>query len=382
MFNIEKVTSTILVNQPVFTEHIWDQNHDDPNEKTQFLAQLSSLLKEIRSNEKTDFTKALIKYINNTEDNSGSIQLIASIDHLLMEAYDDQCCESERIVQDALFMIYQINLSHPLSKPARRQYDPTITLLKAKIEQKWLQHEFNGIDLEKGIPNDKTFAESLIRVWKNHPASHHPLFDFLENEATEAQLFFFFKSDSALNLIFFDLVAYTLIGAQPETRAIISENLWDEIGHGNAIFTHVNLYKDILSRKGIELPQNHYIDLYDIAALTGYNAFMLGCVNRCHYYKLLGVMAMTEVLDPPQYTKLVKGCMRLGLTDRDVHYYLEHITIDIKHGEDWLYNVINVIADKYPASKKEFYLGSMLRLNTADRYYTHLLKQIQNITEA
>ncbi|MEL1610966.1 hypothetical protein V2W50_20715, partial [Acinetobacter baumannii] len=35
------------------------------------------------------------------------------------------------------------------------------------------------------------------------------------------------------------------------------------------------------------------------------NAFMLGGVNRQHYYKSLGVMAMTELLDPPQYEKLV-----------------------------------------------------------------------------
>ncbi len=48
--------------------------------------------------------------------------------------------------------------------------------------------------------------------------------------------------------------------------------------------------------------------MYNEAGLAGQNAFMLGAVNRSQYYKLLGVMAMTEVLDPPQYMKLVKGC--------------------------------------------------------------------------
>ncbi|PQV78149.1 iron-containing redox enzyme family protein, partial [Cronobacter sakazakii] len=87
-------------------------------------------------------------------------------------------------------------------------------------------------------------------------ASHHPLFEFLEKDASTRQLYYFFKSDSALNLIFFDLVAYTLIGSQPETRGTISENLWDEIGHGDNVFTHVNLYKDVLARQDITLPSN------------------------------------------------------------------------------------------------------------------------------
>ncbi|WP_205408801.1 iron-containing redox enzyme family protein [Vibrio palustris] len=168
------------------------------------------------------------------------------------------------------------------------------------------------------------------------------------------------------------MVAYTLIGSEQSTRGTISENLWDEVGHGDNYFTHVNLYKDVLSRQDIELPNNHYIDMYNEAGLAGHNAFMLGAVNRSQYYKLLGVMAMTEVLDPPQYMKLVKGCYRLGLLTDDVHYYNEHITIDIKHGDDWLYKVINNIVDKNPDSKSEFYQGSLLRLQTAERYYDYL----------
>ena len=49
---------------------------------------------------------------------------------------------------------------------------------------------------------------------------------------------------------------------------------------------------------------------------------------------------MTELLDPPQYEKLVAGCRRIGLSDRDVHYYAEHITVDIGHADGWLNNVI------------------------------------------
>lgn len=333
-------------------------------------------VKSTIENDKYGFTPKLLSFINLPDAHPPESD---SLEKILHEAYEDSCMESQKIIQNALFLIYQTNLAHPLSHAASCQHNETLCRFRDLIEYQWLKHEFR--DTHKIHSDDDKYSQELINLWQNHHASHHEIFDFLENDASPEQLYLFFKSDSALNLIFFDLVAYTLIGAQPETRGTISENLWDEIGHGDNYFTHVNLYKNVLERRNIALPDNHHIDLYGVDALSGHNAFMLGAVNRKHYYKLLGVMAMTEVLDPPQYSKLVKGCLRLGLLDKDVHYYSEHITIDIKHGDDWLYKVIDVIAEKHPESKHEFYLGCILRLNTAKRYYDNLLNEILNLSK-
>ncbi len=78
--------------------------------------------------------------------------------------------------------------------------------------------------------NAGNIVDELRALCQQHPASHHPLFDFLASEASAAQIDYFFKSDSALNLLFFDLVAMGLVGSLPETRAEIAQNLWDEIG--------------------------------------------------------------------------------------------------------------------------------------------------------
>ncbi|EOV8970239.1 iron-containing redox enzyme family protein [Cronobacter turicensis] len=319
------------------------------------------------------FTPILLAWINGDSETPPALNTLHEI---LQRAWHENSAVDEKIAQHALFIIYQSVLSHPLSAPASRQYDPAVLEIKNAIEQQWMEHEFAGLVIPDEVKTARHYGDYLKTVWHAHNASHHPLFEFLEKDASTRQLYYFFKSDSALNLIFFDLVAYTLIGSQPETRGTISENLWDEIGHGDNVFTHVNLYKDVLARQDITLPANHYIDMYGTEALAGHNAFMLGSVNRKHYYKLLGVMAMTEVLDPPQYEKLVNGCLRLGLISRDVKYYTEHITIDIKHGDDWLYNVIDVIAERDPATRKEFYLGSLLRLRTAERYYDQLMQKL------
>ena len=60
---------------------------------------------------------------------------------------------------------------------------------------------------------------------------------FLASSASVTQIDYFFKSDSALNLLFFDLVAMGLVGSLPETRAEIAQNLWDEIGQGSQEIT-------------------------------------------------------------------------------------------------------------------------------------------------
>lgn len=88
-------------------------------------------------------------------------------------------------------------------------------------------------------------------------------------------------------------------------------------------------------------------------------------------------MAMTELLDPPRYQKLVAGCRRIGLMERDMHYYSEHITVDIGHADGWLNNVIVPIGKKYPAALEEVYAGAALRLQTCCGYYDRLLESLQ-----
>lgn len=297
----------------------------------------------------------------------------------LQDAYQKGSTQSMRELQQTLYSLYQPHLAEPLSVLSENQFNPTLLTIRQLIEEQWLKYEEKKYK-EFNIPNNPdTFVTDLRTLWTNHIASHHPLFDFLETEANRQQIFYFFKSDSSLNLLFFDLVAMTLVGSRLETRGEISRNLWDEIGEGSDQFTHVNLYKDLLARTQIGLADDHYGHLLTWQGLTGYNAFMLGSVNRKHYFKAIGVMAMTELLDPPQYEKLVKGCHRIGLTDRDVHYYTEHIEIDIVHADGWLNNVIKPIVKKTPAAIREVYLGSVLRLQTANDYYDHLLVKLQEI---
>lgn len=226
--------------------------------------------------------------------------------------------------------------------------------------------------------NAGNIVDELRALCQQHPASHHPLFDFLASEASAAQIDYFFKSDSALNLLFFDLVAMGLVGSLPETRAEIAQNLWDEIGRGSTEITHVNLYKDLLKRRNIALPDNHFAHLYEWQGLAGYNAFMLGGVNRLHYYKSLGVMAMTSCS--------TRRSMKTGggLSADWAFRARRALLCRTYHGR---YRPCGRLAEqcdcadwqKHPAAMEEVFFGAALRLQTCNDYYDGLLAALQSL---
>ncbi len=307
-------------------------------------------------------------------------KLSAQVAETLKLALTGQNAAARRDMQLALFILYQSHLAEPLSAQSRNQFDPLLIQLRQTLESSWLENEINAAAIPLPDLCVENMVAELTALWSAHPTAHHPLFDFLASEANETQINYFFKSDSALNLLFFDLVAMTLVGSFPETRAEISHNLWDEIGQGSNEFTHVNLYKNLLERRGIALPDDHFTHLYEWQGLAGYNLFMAAGVTRQHYYKLTGMMAMTELLDPSQYEKLVVGCKRNGLSDRDIHYYSEHISVDVAHADGWLNNVIVPVCARHPAAMAEIYNGAILRLQTCQHYYDYLLAKLRSLS--
>lgn len=132
-------------------------------------------------------------------------------------------------IHASLYLLYSLHTCQPENPAAFNQYNPHLTTFRLMIESEWMAF------LTREAPPIQTGGSELIvsnitSLWKNHRASHHPLFDFLETNANRAQMIKFFESDSALNLRFFDLIALSLVGTQDSARAELVQNLWNESG--------------------------------------------------------------------------------------------------------------------------------------------------------
>lgn len=301
---------------------------------------------------------------------------------VLGRAFEERDPDVMKAVHRALFMLYELHVVDGASPRAVNQFNPSLTRVRRCIERSWIEHEKRHLGSDGDDARDgEALTQTLRNLWARHPVASHPLFDFLEKDASLDQIVAFFKSDSALNVRFFDLLLYSMIGSREGVRRELAQNFWDESGRGEGARSHVSLFRNLLNVVGAgNGPDNHAGEL-GWQGLAGYNLFMLACVNRQHYFKLLGIMAMTELLDPSQYEKLARGCRRVGLgRDAELDYYDEHVTIDVIHGEGWLSNVIVPIVNETPTVAGDILLGASLRMATCNDYYDALLARLVAMT--
>ncbi|WP_458365788.1 iron-containing redox enzyme family protein [Burkholderia pseudomallei] len=314
------------------------------------------------------------------DDDRFAARLQARLAALLRRAFGERDGAALADVHRVLFALYDLHVADPAMPAVINQFDPLLTGLRVMIERHWLAAEGQRIGAAPSFESPDALITVLRSAVQAHPAAHHPLFDVLETHATRAQLEGFFRSDTALNVRFFDLIVMAMIGAPPETRQELASNFWDEAGRGDPRHSHVQLFRHLLVDVGITPSGDDFASTLTWQGLRGYNLFMLCALNRQHYFKLLGVMAGTELLDPPQYRKLVAGCRRLGLGPSTTRYYDEHITVDDVHGEGWLENVIRPLAQREPRAMSAIWVGCMLRLASCGDYYDALSQQLSSMT--
>jgi hypothetical protein len=314
------------------------------------------------------------------DDDRFAARLQGRLAALLRRAFGEHDEAALADVHRALFALYDLHVADPAMPAVANQFDPLLTGLRVTIERQWLAAEGQRIGAAPVFASPDGLIAALRHAVQAHPAAHHCLFDMLAAHATRAQLEGFFRSDTALNVRFFDLIVMAMIGSPPETRHELASNFWDEAGRGDPRHGHVQLFRHLLAEVGIAPSDDDFAPQLTWQGLRGYNLFMLCALNRQHYFKLLGVMAATELLDPPQYRKLIAGCRRLGLGPSTTRYYDEHITIDDIHGEGWLENVIRPLTQREPRAMFEVWVGCMLRLASCNDYYDALHRQVSLMT--
>ena len=307
-------------------------------------------------------------------------RLRARLAALLRRAFGEQDEAALAEVHRTLFALYDLHVADPATPAVVNQFDPLLTGLRVTIERHWLAAEGQRIGAAPVFESPDALITALRRTVQAHPTAHHPLFDRLALHATRAQLEGFFRSDTALNVRFFDLIVMAMIGSPPETRPELASNFWDEAGRGDPRHSHVQLFRHLLAEVGITPSGDDFASQLTWQGLRGYNLFMLCALNRQHYFKLLGVMAATELLDPALYRKLIAWCRRLGLGPSSTRYYDEHITVDDVHGEGWLENVIRPLTQREPRAMSAVWAGCMLRLASCGDYYDALSDQLSSMT--
>ncbi|WP_155628156.1 iron-containing redox enzyme family protein [Burkholderia territorii] len=309
-------------------------------------------------------------------------QLLDRIDHI----GSDMLRQDTRAlyeVHEALFVLNEKDVSMPGPNCLRSQFDPTFLAIRSKLES-WAdryERERIPVDIPSGLSADDTLAE-IVTIWKTHSSANHPIFEYVRATASRQAIREYLRSDYLLNIRFYDLVVYSLIGIDERVRFEVAHNLWDEVGQGDPSKTHVQLYRDLLGSEGIDPSTEVLARHLSWQGLAGYNLMMRHGLHRNRYFESLGSLAVTELADPEQYRKFVEGCRRVGIGKNNpagLAYYEEHISIDVIHGDGWLRNVIRPQLQTYPEASPIVLSGVHQRLNTAKDYWDELLDRMRRI---
>lgn len=280
------------------------------------------------------------------------------------------------IAHRSLFHIYEQHVLMPDRAAVRHQFHPLVVTIQHELESRWQEFETARCRLpEKEIPSDPDeYSRYFQEAFQRHPATHHPVYDYLRDEASRDQIIQYFTWDAPLNLRFYDVLVMSMIGTAGAARQELIENLLDETGRGNDSDAHTSLFRETLDYAGCDPSSIDPISALPWQGLAGYNISLNLALHRKYHFRLIGNMAVTEQIDPPNYEKLLRGCDRVGFTDaRKLSYYSMHVVQEIAHGEGWMRHVMLPALARDPEAGREMLVGALLRLNTMTDYYDALL---------
>lgn len=279
-------------------------------------------------------------------------------------------------VHRSLKMLYELHLvPHPIA--SGNQYNPYLTHARQILEYAWMESEDRRSTTDTTvIPTDqREFAIYFQDAVSSHPAANHRLYHFLAEKASLPQFVDFFRSEYPLDVRFFDVVVLSALGTKGLVRREVAGNLWDESGRGLEDKAHTTMYENLMDSLSIDILNDGAQPSWQ--ALAGYNLFLKFGLNRQDYYRYVGCLAATEVIDPANYDRFMNGARRLGLDQfADLGYYEEHIEVDVKHGSGWIDNVMLPILEATEDVPQQFLKGAEMRLNTAGDYYDSLYEKL------
>jgi pyrroloquinoline quinone (PQQ) biosynthesis protein C len=289
-------------------------------------------------------------------------------DEISARAFGDGDPVAELEAQRFLYEVHAHRILPPWSPHWRDYTDPSLVDAHRRVGDAWLarDREVYGAGLEVPTTPDG-FGRWATEVCEKHASGvTHPLFDFLAEKATFEQLRDFLGQETPFDIHFGDLVALLLPGIHGGQKIELAGNFWDEMGNGHLARTHRQLRLDMMARVGI--PAQDYlsnVDGYWVEELRMANMYFQTSSDRSLAPQSIGMLQATELVVPGRLERQIEGWRRVGLTDGEMIYLLEHVTVDVEHAEGWLNHVIAPLAAERPDMLPEVGIGILRRLDCA-----------------
>ena len=193
---------------------------------------------------------------------------------------------------------------------------------------------------------------------RSGPGQSDPLFKWLAERATMAEMRWFLTQEVAGEAGFDDLCALTQVRLPEAAKLEIARNYWDEMGRGNPKGMHGPMLHKLSVQLGLEPTVENTV--WESLALANTMAGL--AANRRYTYHSVGAMGVIEETAPGRAKLVADGLKRLGVPAEDRHYFDLHAVLDIKHSASWNAEAIHPLVEANPELARAIAEGALMRL--------------------
>jgi hypothetical protein len=276
---------------------------------------------------------------------------------------------------------------HRLSLSVARspQADLLLNSICTYMEIEWLNRERERISpLLSGMPDDEEgFVRWFEQLQQNGPGQHHPLFDYLAEQATREELRYFLLQEMGTEAGFDDLISLTQVKTPPSVKLELARNYWDEMGGGELEGMHSELLSRLVG--SFQLSWEDYYEDVHWAPLALSNLMIAFAMKRAYFSQSIGALGVIELTAPERCLRVMEGMKRVKLRDDEYKYYALHSLLDQEHWAGWKMNVMRPLIREYPERMVKMAEGALLRLFAGARcfevYCNHLKLQFDSYSD-
>ena len=214
------------------------------------------------------------------------------------------------------------------------------------------------------VPTDAVgFAAWFEALKETGPGQGDPLFPWLAEHATAADLCWFLRQEMAGEAGFDDLVALSQLKLPPRPKLEMARNYWDEMGQGH----EGGMHGPMLQRLGDCLPACETPPVWQALALG--NLMIALATSRGYAYQSIGALGVIELTAPGRSELVNAALKRLNFDGGARRYYALHATLDVRHSQTWIREVLIPLVESDARIAPLLAEGALMRLRAGARCF-------------
>jgi hypothetical protein len=238
-------------------------------------------------------------------------------------------------------------------------------LICRRMERELVERERAAIAPQvRRVPTDPAdFAAWFEGLKETGPGQGDELFPWLAEQATVADLCWFLHQEMAGEAGFDDLVALSQLKLAPRPKLEMARNYWDEMGQGH----ERGMHGPMLQRLGDCLPSRETPPVWQALALG--NLMVALATSRGYAYQSIGALGVIELTAPGRSECVNAALKRLGFDGGARRYYALHATLDVRHSQTWIREVLMPLVESDERIAPLLAEGALMRLRAGARCF-------------